>query len=182
MGGFIALDLARRYPSLCRSVFVTGAAPFEGLFKFVAARPWIIFGIMWVMEKLPARLYWWVAARSGMKRHEELRGEMRGNRRWGVVKEVYSSILQCLGWEEVRQISEVRTLNLAAGRQDDVEATRKVGRVWRESGVTERVGSRAVVVRDALHAWDLQKPELFAEGIKAWVEERDLPEEFEALD
>lgn len=182
MGGFVALDLARRYPSLCQSVFATGAAPYEGLFRFMAGHPWIAYGLMWLLDKMPDRWYWWLAERNGMRRHEEQKKEMGRNRRWVVVKTVYTSILQCLGWEEVKEIREVRTLNVAAGRQDDVEATRKIGRLWRESGTTERVGSRAVVVKDALHAWDVQKPELFAEGVKAWVEGRELPKEFEALD
>jgi len=180
MGGFVGLELARRYPSLCKSVFVTGAAPFQGTFKFLAKHPWVVYTFMWLIEKLPDRIYWWMAKQSGFPhRHEELRQEMARNRRWKVVKEVYSSILKSVRWEEISQISRVRTLNIAAGKQDDVEATRKVGKIWRESGIT---GNKAVVVKDALHAWDLQKPELFAEGIKAWVEGRELPEEFETLD
>ncbi|KAK1758853.1 Dihydrolipoyllysine-residue acetyltransferase component of acetoin cleaving system [Echria macrotheca] len=183
MGGFVALDLARRYPALCLSVFVTGAAPFSGMFRVMASRPWIPFAVMWfLLDVLPDSVYWFLGRRTGIEvRDDQLRREMRGNRRWEVVRDVYDSILG-LGWEEIRGISEVRVLNVAAGRQDDVEATREVGRVWREEGITERLGSRGVVVRKAVHAWDLQFPELFAEGVKAWIEGRELPREFEALD
>ncbi|KAK0719398.1 Alpha/Beta hydrolase protein [Lasiosphaeris hirsuta] len=182
MGGFVALDLARRFPQRCRSAFATGAAPFAGAFAWMAARPRVVFALMGALERVPDAVYWWVAGRSGMRRFEALRREMAGNRRWEVVSAVYASILSDVGWDEVAAIDAVRVLDVAAGRQDDVEAARRVGRVWRETGARERLGSRAVVVRGAVHAWDLQLPELFAEGIRAWVEGRDLPERFEDLE
>jgi hypothetical protein len=37
------------------------------------------------------------------------------------------------------------------------------------------------VLREAAHAWDLQFPELFAQGVAAWVEGGKLPDEFERL-
>ncbi|KXX83041.1 Dihydrolipoyllysine-residue acetyltransferase component of acetoin cleaving system [Madurella mycetomatis] len=184
MGGFVALDLARRYPELCLSVFVTGAAPFQGAFKFLAQQPWVVYGLMgFMLEWIPDEWYWW-AVRNGWgmeRRFEELKAEMGRNRRWELVKTVYGSILECLGWEEVRGIDRVRVLCVAAGKQDDVNATREVGQVWKGEGITERLGSKAAVVREAVHAWDLQFPELFAEGVKAWIEGRQLPQEFESL-
>ncbi|KAK1829710.1 Dihydrolipoyllysine-residue acetyltransferase component of acetoin cleaving system [Podospora conica] len=182
MGGFVTMDLARRYPQLCQSAFATGAAPFEGLFAFMAGYPSVVYGFMWLMVQMPEGVYWWLASKStGYRRYEELKVEMGRNLRWEVVREVYTSILGGLGWDEVRATTGVRVLNVAGGRQDDVQATRKIGECWREEGVTERMGSRAVVVRGAVHAWNLQMPELFAEGITAWVEGKELPAEFEAL-
>jgi hypothetical protein len=40
---------------------------------------------------------------------------------------------------------------------------------------------KAYVVRKAVHGWDLQFPELFAEGIRAWVLDEDMPVEYEEL-
>jgi pimeloyl-ACP methyl ester carboxylesterase len=182
MGGFVALDLARRYPALCLSAFTTGAQPFEGAVAWLAARPAVLYYLFGLMHSLPGPVYWWIARASGMVRHEELLEEIRGNRRWEVVKGVYGSILEGQGWEAVRGVDGVRMLNVAGGKQDDVEGARRVGGVWRETGAAERLGSRAVVVRDAIHAWDLQLPELFAEGIKAWVEGRELPGKYEPLE
>ena len=147
----------------------------------MAARPGVVYSVMWLLDAIPDSVYWWVAQRSGLRRYEELRGEMRRNLRWEVVQGVYASILASVRWEEVAATDGVRVLSVAAGKQDDVDATKKVGEVWRESGVTERLGSRAVVVREAVHAWDLQMPELFAEGVRAWIEGREMPGEFEAL-
>jgi len=115
-----------------------------------------------------------------MKKHEELKEEMGRNTTWEVISGVYGSILG-FGWEEVRGVNAVRTLVIAAEKGDDVESARGMARAWKEEGVQERLGSRVVVVKGALHAWDLQMPELFAEGIKAWVEGRELPKEFEEL-
>ncbi|KAK4446945.1 Dihydrolipoyllysine-residue acetyltransferase component of acetoin cleaving system [Podospora aff. communis PSN243] len=170
-GGFVALELARRYPELCTSVFATGAHPFRGSYRFLASRPGIVMGIMWVMYNLPDVLYWKLVEWSGMRRHEELRGEMRGNRTWEVVSGVYGSILEFGGWEGVG--GEVRTLVAVAEKGDDVGSVR---------GLRMGEGARVVVVKRALHAWNLQMPELFAEGIKAWVEGRGLPEGFEELE
>lgn len=51
-------------------------------------------------------------------------------------------------------------------------------RVWKESG---NWLNRVVLVKGAVHAWDLQLPELFARAIIAWVEEKLLAEEITDL-
>ncbi|KAJ9137466.1 Dihydrolipoyllysine-residue acetyltransferase component of acetoin cleaving system [Pleurostoma richardsiae] len=176
MGGFVTLDLARRFPDLVLSAWVTGAAPFEGLFRWMAEHPSAVYAIMTLTEAwTPDSLYWKVKGLCGLKRSDELLREMRSNRRWEVVREVYAGILQ-IGFDEVREI-RTRTLTVAGGKQDDVRSTRKMGAALKQ--VNDK--SRAVVVRDAVHAWDMQFPELFAEGIKSWIEERPLPREFEDL-
>ena len=71
----------------------------------------------------------------------------------------------------------VRTLVVAGGKMDAVEATRAQGRAMRES----RAESRAVVVRKAGYGWSLQFPELFAQGLLAWSQKHDLPADFEEL-
>ncbi|KAK0620690.1 Alpha/Beta hydrolase protein [Immersiella caudata] len=169
-GGFVALQLGRTYPELCASVFASGAHPFRGSYKFLAERPGWVMAIFWVVNELiPDGLYWRMVEWSGLRRHEQLRGEMRGNRRWDVVSGVYGSILDFEGWEGIGR--GVRTLVVVGERGDDVGSARGL-----VGGMEE--GSRVVVVKGALHAWNLQMPELFAEGIKAWVEGRELPEGF----
>lgn len=186
MGGFVALELARRHPDLCRSVWVTGAAPLAGWKGWVAARPgWVLAGLMGVVGGIPEGMYEWLAARQGMREHRALRGEMKVNGGRGEVMEgVYGSILDegVGGWEGVGRVGlggGLRVLSVAGGEQDDVEATRRMGRVWRELG---REGCVAAVVKGAVHAWNLQMPEVFAEGVRAWVEGRELPGEFELLE
>ena len=75
-------------------------------------------------------------------------------------------------------IEQTRVMLIAGGKNDDVEATRLAGQIIKE----KCPGSRAFVVRDAVHGWDLQFPELFAHGVRAWVEGvEELPREFEEL-
>ncbi len=58
-----------------------------------------------------------------------------------------------------------------------MDSTRDMGRVMREV----QDGNKAVVVKKALHAWDLQFPELLAKGVVAWIRGEELPPEFEEL-
>ncbi|CAM1506293.1 Fc.00g059340.m01.CDS01 [Cosmosporella sp. VM-42] len=176
MGGFISLDLARRYPECVLSVFATGAHPFEGLYKWLSLRPFIIWLLMCLLHATPGWLYWWMCSTQGMARHEALRVEMAKNRTFATVRDNYTSILD-FSWEEVRQING-RVAVVAGSLQDDVEATRRMGPLLRDGGSEE---SRVFMVKNAVHAWNLQFPELFANGIRAWIEKRDLLVEFEEL-
>jgi len=72
---------------------------------------------------------------------------------------------------------KVRTLAVAGVKHDDVEETRKLGEVLRRGNAE----SRAVTIQGALHGWGFIWPELFADSIKAWIEERSLSKELENL-
>lgn len=125
---------------------------------------------------MPDRLYWWMASSHGMARHEALRVEMAKNRSWTTVRDNYTSILD-FDWGKVQEV-HVRTAVIAGSLQDDVEATREMGPLLRQGGCSE---SRVFVVKNALHAWNLQFPEVFALGIRAWIEGKELPKEYEEL-
>ncbi|KAF4447742.1 hypothetical protein F53441_8761 [Fusarium austroafricanum] len=109
----------------------------------------------------------------GMRWHGELLKEMRRNRRWEVIYDVDIGLME-LNWEDVKTLP-VRTLAIAAESTDDVEAVRRMGR---EMPIE---GSLGAVVRGAIHTWNLQKPELFADVIRAWIEQSPLPEGLEVL-
>ncbi|KAH6953711.1 hypothetical protein BKA56DRAFT_504759 [Ilyonectria sp. MPI-CAGE-AT-0026] len=176
MGGFIALELARRYPELVHSVFATGAHPFGGIYKWRSSRPVTIRLLLCLLHSMLDRLYWWLPSRYDMARHEVLKAEMDKNRTWATVRDNYTSILD-FGWDKVREIN-VRIAVIVASLHGDIEATRKMGPLLREGGSEE---SRVFVMRNAVYAWNLQFPELFALGIRAWIEGKELPKEFEEL-
>ncbi|KAF5006050.1 hypothetical protein FDECE_7562 [Fusarium decemcellulare] len=174
MGAFITLRLSQRHPELVLSAFVTAGHPMERQWAWVVGHPSFTYYLMlFLLEVVPAWLYMRVATSNGMRHHEELLGEMRRNRRWEVIHAVDMGLME-LGWEDVRGLP-VRTLSIAADKIDDVEAVRRMAR---EMPVE---GSQGAVVRGAVHTWNLQKPELFADAIKAWVEEQPLPEGLEVL-
>ncbi|KND92649.1 Lipase 3 [Tolypocladium ophioglossoides CBS 100239] len=179
MGGFVALETARTQPELARCVFATGCAPFAG-WRLGAARHTGLLGALRTgFDMLPVRLCDWVSdtawAAQGMVVPDELRRELKRNSSAELLKEVFSSIV--LLEAEALQDVKVRTLAVAGGKGDDVEATRRQGALL-EQGCEE---SKAVVVQQAVHPWDLQLPEVFAGGITAWIEGRALPEEYEDL-
>ncbi|KAM0430412.1 hypothetical protein ACHAPT_005758 [Fusarium lateritium] len=174
MGAFVTLRLGQRHPGLVLSAFVTAGHPMERQWAWVVGHPSVTYYMtLFLLELVPVWLYMRVATGKGMRRHEELLGEMRRNRRWEVIRTVDMGLME-LGWDDVRGLP-MRTLSVAAGTVDDVEAVRRMGR---EMPVE---GSLGAVVRGAVHTWNLQRPELFAEGIKAWVEGRELPGDLEIL-
>jgi len=66
---------------------------------------------------------------------------------------------------------------VAGGNQDDLSGTQRLSDMFR----TGNEESRAVVLNGAMHMWCMQRPELFADAVKSWIEERPLPAEFELL-
>ncbi|KAH7136755.1 Alpha/Beta hydrolase protein [Dactylonectria estremocensis] len=180
MGGFVAVELARTHPQLVRSAFATGAAPFTGIRMWAAKHPQVLGVMNTVMSSriLQGVASWldemaWSA--QGLTVPEELKLDMKGNKSSEVTIEVFSSFVDIKldGMEKV----VARTLVVAGGRMDDVAATKSQGAALR-IGCPE---SKAAVVKDAYHPWNLQLPELFAQGILCWVEQRELPKEFEEL-
>lgn len=186
MGGQIAQRVATAAPSLVRSLFVSGASPFAGWARWFAVRPALVYGLFGLQVHWSAdALYWWLSETYGVKRHEELRVEMRANTTRELIRDVFTSML-AWGQEDVGGM-RVRALAVAGGKGDNVPEVAEMGRRLRERRGPDgeeawpQDGSGAVVVRNAIHAWDLQLPELFAKGIVAWVEGEDLPAEYERL-
>ncbi|KAH6623707.1 Alpha/Beta hydrolase protein [Chaetomium tenue] len=185
MGGYIGQCLALAHPNLVRSLFVTGAAPAVGKRLFMAR--WTIFtyySMKLMLCWLPDWVYRWQTSLMGLKQSDELVAELRANITWPLVQDMFPWILT-FTLEDVRRL-RVRTLSVAGARGDDVSMLERTadalrsrrtdgGEAWPEDG------SGGVVLREAEHAWDLQFPELFAQGVAAWVEGGGLPREFERV-
>lgn len=112
----------------------------------------------------------------GVAPFPELREVMRGNSSYELLVAGYSAC-NSVTLEDLAEIRGVRVAIVAGAKRDDVEMTREAGKVLGR----ENEGCKAFVVRGAVHLWDLQFPELFANGVKAWVEGSELPEGFEVL-
>lgn len=179
LGGFIALKLLEEYPDLIKSLWITGAAPFTGLYKWVAKRPTMVYYINRTLLWLPPWLYNSISSWQGLRRHDELRQEMISNGTFSLIRDAYCSILE-FSKDNLTKIGTTgkRVLAVAGGRHDDVESTRQMVKLLKQNGSPQ---SKAVVVKRAVHGWDLQFPELFAQGIKAWIEEDALPHDYDNL-
>lgn len=176
MGGFTALEVGKSHAEVVESLWVTGAAPFQSMFTWFAQHPGLVYSFINILVNwLPTWLNLKLSAWQGLQVPPELVDDQRRNLDRETVRDVYTSILT-LTPEEVEKIS-VRTLTVAAGRQDDIDSTTKMGLVLKDKNPK----SKAVVVKGAMHAWDLQFPELFANGVKAWIEDTPLPAEFVGL-
>jgi pimeloyl-ACP methyl ester carboxylesterase len=181
-GGFIGLELARSHPDVVESLFESGGAPFGFKERGIVCHPYIVYGMMNMGIGLPDFLYYLIQAKDGVSKDETLRAESKANFSMQLIENGFGSCLK-LTMKSIEEIKGVRVLAIAGGKQDNVDMTQQMGRALRlASGRKDGGGSKAVVINDAIHAWDTQQPALFARGIKAWVAGTDLPSEFEELE
>ena len=177
-GGFIALELAKRHPELVDSVFVTGAVPLEGWRRSLAKRSFMLYveyGLASFVKLCPDWLYYHISAWVGAESSDELRAEMNKNFSLDLLRQGYTAMLKFTA-DDMATIS-VRTLLVAASALDDVDATRRMGRLLRH----QNPESRAAVVKGYIHTWNLRFPELFAGTLTAWADNTDLPDDMEQL-
>lgn len=179
MGGYIGQCLALDEPDLVRSLFVTGAGPVVGVRKFMASWTTFTYYSMRIMlHWLPDSVYRYHTSSLGLKLNDEVVEAMRANTTWEVVQDMFPWIL-AFRLEHVKDL-RVRTLCIAGAMGDDVPMIEKTADALRSRNWPND-GSGAVVIRKATHGWDMQFPELFAQGVSDWVNSRKLPAEFERL-
>ncbi|MCJ1445059.1 MAG: hypothetical protein MMC23_005564 [Stictis urceolatum] len=174
LGGYTARYLAKKHPELILSLFATGASGLpDGWKGFIARRPSLFYALNTPLTFAPDFLFNAVTKMVGIKENPALRGDLKANFSYELMRD---GITQVLEYGEDCTV-EVRTLLVAGGKQDDVEATRRLGVVLHAANAE----SQAVVVKEAIHAWSQQLPWLFARGVVAWARHESLPEEFEIL-
>jgi pimeloyl-ACP methyl ester carboxylesterase len=175
LGGFVGLELSRRRPELVLSLFCTGCAPFRGLRRWLMSQSRLIAGATIVLGRLATDAVFWSSV--GLEPLPGLREEMRKNQSMPMLTAAYAACAS-MSVEDLAAIQGVRIAIVAGGkRQDSVEDAREGGRVLQ----CRNPKCKAFVVREAVHLWDLQLPETFAQGVRAWVDESDMPKEFQPL-
>lgn len=188
MGGYIGQCLALHHPELVLSLFISGAAPLlNGPRLFMARWPWVTYYMMRLsLHWLPVWAYRYQISSLGLKIGDDLIAEMRDNSTWENIQDMFPWILS-FTLDDVREL-KVRTLSIAGAgvKGDDVPTMEKVAEVLRSRKTDQgdawpEDGSGAIVIREATHGWDMQLPELFAQGVSAWVNQEKLPKEFERL-
>lgn len=139
----------------------------------MAEHPSVFWYLSYYIDIMPESVYEWQCKKKGLLPHKALYHEVLKNKKWELMNDVSPSMAE-RGWDDVKAINGVRSLALAGAKKDPVEIVKRMGVVWKENGQTK---SKAVKIEAAEHAWDLQLPELFAEAIIAWVEEKPLPKD-----
>ncbi|KAF4338018.1 hypothetical protein FBEOM_8118 [Fusarium beomiforme] len=177
LGGFTTMELIRRHPDLVKSAFVTGSTPFNSWQVWAAERPSLLhYGLKLVLNSGFYSLSVWM---KGLKDHTQLKNEIAANNDWNLVNDAYAGLAK---WqhENVKDAAgkDKRILATAGDQGDDVDGAKVMAQTFRNEGHGDGKKSTACVIRGAIHAWNLQFPELFAEGTKAWVQDKPLPEGF----
>lgn len=175
LGGYVGLELAQRYPEQVLSLFCTGCAPDSGIRSFFMSRPRLMAGVGVLANKLPISdaMFW---APIGVPPHPEVRAEMQKNQSMELLTAGYTAV-NTVTLEHLAKISGVRIAIVAGAKRDSVKDAKEAGVVLSRKNQE----CKAFVVREAVHLWDLQLPELFAQGVRAWIEKSRMPKDFEML-
>ncbi len=187
LGGYISIYLAATRPERVDrelGVFVSGCGrPFPPPRSLMCwATGFVMFAAAWLVSHLPRFVTELVRRRTKLDLSEELWADVKtaASYRLGQELSVVMSedVKSGKTWKELSGKVEARSLVVAGVLVDSEEECRVRGRELR-AGNEE---SRAFKVEGVRHAWHLQNPDLFARGIKAWMERGKLPDEFVSLD
>lgn len=182
-GGFIAMEVIKRHPDVVASAFLSGATPLKDMWKSINSQPKLAFLGLSVLLHSPKGLLYKATGWAPEFQNEELLKEIKRNN----TARLYETIARETGnWSRSDMVEvgkmDKRIALVAAGKQDNVEGMRDMGQLLESLGSNAGRDSRAFVVPDAIHAWNLQFPLLFARGVRAWIEKAPLPEAFEPLE
>jgi pimeloyl-ACP methyl ester carboxylesterase len=175
LGGFIALEFSRRCPELVLSLFCTGCAPLSEYKRWFLSRPRLLGGLTIGLGRLATDSMFWSSL--GLEPLPGLREEFLKNQHMELLRPGYVVATEA-SLEDFAKIRGVRIAIVAGEKGDNVEGTREAGRILG----SKTPECKAFVVRGAVHLWDLQFPELFAQGVRAWVDGSEMPKGFEVLD
>ncbi|KAG9236753.1 Alpha/Beta hydrolase protein [Amylocarpus encephaloides] len=182
LGGYTAIYLAQKHPELIGDLFISGVGqswPKPGTWTS-SANASVMFLSSSGLTSLPKGVFDWISTKAGLSVHEGLYADMKARASY----QLTLAVLSMLGedgdenWNYRFERVGKRSVVVAGVLDDGEEACR-------ERGKQLRVGneqSMAFKVEGMRHAWDLQDPDLFAEGIKAWMEEESMPERFVLVD
>ncbi|KAI0848756.1 alpha/beta-hydrolase [Daldinia vernicosa] len=182
-GGFVAMEIIKRHPDIVLSAFVSGATPVNDLWKSINSQPKIAHIGLSVLLYSPRSWLFKATGWAPEYQNEELVKEIKRNN----TSRLYEAGSRDTGnWSRDDMVEvgmkDKRIALVAGGKQDNVEGMREMGQLLESLGSNDGRGSRAFIVRDAIHAWNLQDPLLFAKGIRAWIEKAPLPPAFEPLE
>ena len=113
---------------------------------------------------------------------EEENAKTTGHRQWAYARELARALQHFgsgrgTGGEKVSGRVRAPTLVVAGTTHDPIPYTITLAKELRENCAE----SRAVKLEGLPHSWGTVDPELFAKGVAAWIERRELPNRFEAI-
>ncbi|KAJ1330830.1 3-oxoadipate enol-lactonase [Microdochium nivale] len=200
LGGFVGQMLVRRHADVARTLFATGAKAFDPALAWVARRCGVV--VHWaIWAFVGGRIHEFIAARSGIVEHDALTRDMLDNNATDqLAKAVYGEVADWTWEEDVREVAKAastatardgngfRILICGGTSGDSIPGTKRLAAAIRTGGRDDGdddgqvIDCKSFAVRNAVHCWDLQLPELFARAVTAWMTGATMPSEFEALE
>lgn len=174
-GGFVAMDMVRRHPGVVRSAMVAGAWPVTGMLAKLANHPRLTWAALWSLLHSPGHVFFKASGLGGEYQNDELLSEIKGNGSARLLKAGSIS-----DWTKEKLDfggNGVRMCFVVGAKFDNVEDCLQAVQVLRSQGAEVPL----YAIRDGIHAWNLQFPLLFAQGIRAFVEGRPMPTEYEEV-
>ncbi|ROV91533.1 hypothetical protein VMCG_09468 [Cytospora schulzeri] len=182
-GGYVAMDLITRHPDVVRSAMIAGAWPLRGKQLAASRHPRLLYAGLWSILRSPGSVFFKVSGFSGEYQNPELLNEIKRNGSSRLAKAGFgeSARFQDDSLVEVGKL-DIRICMVAGGKQDDPDGVHKAAKILKaQSQGGEGTQTVAYNVRDAIHAWNLQNPLLFAKGIQCWIERQHMPKEYESM-
>jgi len=176
LGGFVGLELTRRCPELVLSLWCTGCAPFSGWGLWLRSQSRLLSGVIVVASRVATEKIFWASLGGEVEPIPGLRAEVQKNQTMTTLRPVFDELV-LVTLANIAEIRGVRVAIIAGGKGDNVGDTVMAGKVLR----SKNPECNAFVVREAIHWWSLQFPEVFAQGVRAWVEGNQMPKVYEPL-
>ena len=143
-----------------------------------------IFITSWILTHLPKSTSEWILTKAELKVDDDLYSDMRAVSSYQLGQSVMEALSEGekggedISWQSLFEGTNARTCVVAGALDDHVKGTAERGGQLKKGNQE----SKAFKVEGKRHAWDLQDPDLFARGIKAWMDREQMPEEYLALD
>lgn len=174
-GGFIAMELIRRHQDVVKSAMIAGAWPMTGMRAKTAQHPRLIYAALWSILHSPGHVFFKASGLGGEYQNDELLAEIKRNGSARLLKAASG-----VDWKEDRLNfggSGIPVCFVVGAKFDSVDDCRRAVEALRKQGAKVPL----YAIREGIHAWNLQFPLVFARGIRAFIEGRPMPVEFEEV-
>ncbi|KAK8131750.1 hypothetical protein PG984_008188 [Apiospora sp. TS-2023a] len=186
-GGYIALEMIRRHPDVVQSAYVSGVSYLFNSWQALSGRyPKVMYLGLSAMLSTPSGMLLKATGWATNLQNEELLREIRKNTTASLsTSGVGDTHRYCR--EDVVEAGRQnkRVAVVAGGKQDHIEGVHEIGRLLRSMGSGGPGGgedTRTFVVKNGIHVWNLQYPEVFAQSVRAWIEGYPMPMALDMLE
>jgi pimeloyl-ACP methyl ester carboxylesterase len=161
LGGAVTLELIRTAPEVVERAMVTGTT--AGLGAFLG---WITMNSTWIYKLIPENILLDMAVKQfGIP--QASRAEFREDLIYGMKEEFTKNFTRAL---MNVQLPTSANLLVCVGEKETFVAKGAARKLVK--GISDAQG---VIVPDVGHVWNLEKPDLFSDTVRAWVNNQPLP-------